>query len=191
MIPPRDYHPVLYLPSGYDVLDFTGSAPPLRRSPYSVGRYDEVRPSLYDQPMFDGERVLHVGVDLGGPAGTPVWAFWSGHIESLANLAQPGDYGPTIVTRHELGGRTLYALYGHLAARDLQAWRVGDVVGRGQRLGELGSEAENGGWPPHVHFQLSWAAPIDGDIPGVVRLEDRAAALARHPDPRIVLGDLY
>ena len=193
MIPARDYHPVLHLPDDYDVLDFTVPAPQRapRRSPFSVGRYDEARPTLYDQPMFGGERVLHVGVDLGAPAGTAVWAFWSGQIESCADLDQPGDYGPTIVTRHELGGRTLFALHGHLGRRSLAGWVPGDPVERGQRLGALGDEGENGGWPPHLHFQLSWVPPIGGDIPGVVRLDERDAALLRHPDPRIVLGDLY
>jgi murein DD-endopeptidase MepM/ murein hydrolase activator NlpD len=193
MIPRLDFHPVVDLPPGYDVLDFTvpASARAPRRSAFSVGRYDEIRPTLYDQPMFGGERVLHVGIDLGGPAGTGVFAFWGGRIASVADLARPGDYGPVIVTEHRFGDRTLYALHGHLARAGLERWTVGDSVQRGDRLGALGDEGENGGWPPHVHFQLSWEAPVGGDIPGVVRLDEREAARARYPDPRIVVGPLY
>ena len=193
MIPALDYHPVVAMPAGYDVLDFT--VPPDQRAPrtsaWSVGRYDEPRPTLYDQPMFGGDRILHVGIDLGGPAGSDVFAFWGGRVASVADLDQPGDYGPTIVTVHDLADRPLYALHGHLARRELDRWSVGDVVQRGQRLASLGAEAENGGWPPHLHFQLSWVPPVGGDIPGVVRLQDRDSALSRHPDPRIVLGPLY
>lgn len=193
MIGARSWHRVVDMAEGYDVLDFT--IPPEQRAPgtseWSVGRYDEPRPTLYDQPLFGGERILHVGIDLGGPAGTPVHAFWDGWIESIADLDQPGDYGPTIVTRHDLGPRPLYALHGHLSRSSLDRWSVGRFVRGGSRLGELGDESENGGWPPHLHFQLSWVPPIDGDIPGVVRLDERDAALARHPDPRIVLGPLY
>jgi peptidoglycan LD-endopeptidase LytH len=193
MIPDLDWHPVVRLPEQYDVLDFTVGPEhrPPRTSPFSVGRYDEVRPTLYDQPMFGGERVLHVGVDLGGPAATDVFAFWGGTIASVADLDRSGDYGPTIVTAHSMDGRTLYALHGHLARRSLNAWKVGDAFERGATLAQLGAESENGGWPPHLHFQLSWDPPVGGDIAGVVRLDERQEALRRCPDPRIILGALY
>ncbi len=193
MIRPRDWHPVVHLDPGYDVLDF--SIPEddrdTRTSAFSVGKYDELRPTLYDQPMFGGERIVHVGIDLGGPAGTAVFAFWAGRIASVVDLDQPGDYGPTIVTEHELDGRVLYALHGHLSRGGLDRWAVGDAFERGDKLAELGAESENGGWPPHLHFQLSWEPPVGGDIPGVVTLADRKIALQRCPDPRIILGPLY
>ena len=65
------------------------------------------------------------------------------------------------------------------------------VVSAGQVIGWLGAETENGGWPPHVHFQLSWERPETHDMPGAVDPADRAAALKRYPDPRLVLGPLW
>ena len=55
----------------------------------------------------------------------------------------------------------------------------------------MGHEDENGGWPPHVHVQLSWNEPVNGDLPGVVRPENRLAALESYPDPRLICGPLY
>ena len=45
----------------------------------------------------------------------------------------------------------------------------------------MGEEHENGGWPPHVHVQMSLHEPEDGDLPGVVKGEDREDALALYP----------
>ena len=55
----------------------------------------------------------------------------------------------------------------------------------------MGEEHENGGWPPHVHVQMSLHEPVDGDLPGVVKGEDREDALALYPDPRLICGALY
>ena len=50
---------------------------------------------------------------------------------------------------------------------------------------------ENGGWEPHLHFQLSYQEPETHDMPGVVAPSDREEALQIYPDPRLVLGTLY
>jgi len=55
----------------------------------------------------------------------------------------------------------------------------------------MGEKHENGGWEPHVHFQLSLIEPKVPDLPGVVRRADREQALVDYPDPRLVLGALY
>lgn len=186
----RPWHPVVRLTERYDVLDLTGAPPAERTSEYSVGRYDEDRRGIYTTPLFEGARTIHVGIDLGGPAGTAVYACWEGAIESVADLTHDGDYGPTIVLRHDLE-RTLWTLHGHLERASLGRWKPGDRIARGDRVGAVGAEHENGGWPPHVHFQLSFEPPVGGDIPGVVRPPEREEALRRYPDPRLILGPLY
>jgi len=55
----------------------------------------------------------------------------------------------------------------------------------------MGKKHENGGWEPHVHFQLSLVEPVVPDLPGVVARADREQALIDYPDPRLVLGALY
>ena len=61
----------------------------------------------------------------------------------------------------------------------------------GRVLVSMGDEHENGGWPPHVHIQLSLSEPKEPDLPGVVTPEDRDQALLDYPDPRNILGMVY
>jgi len=180
----------MLLPDDRTVLDLSrgGEVPPYT---YAIGRYDERRPGVYSTELFSDGRELHIGIDLFGPVGTPLHAFAEGEIFMRAYNAAQGDYGYTLITRHEWEGRPLYALYGHLAARSVVEHPVGLRIKAGDIIAWVGDRHENGGWPPHVHFQLSWEAPSVCDMPGVVRPEERAAALERYPDPRLVLGPIY
>lgn len=186
------FHPVIYLPLDVDVLDLStneGLRRP-RRSAFSIGRYNEPR-VIYTQMLFAKSRNIHMGVDLGAPAGTPVHAFSGGTIAFLGVNPAEGDYGPTIITAHQLQNRPIWALHGHLSIDSLVGKRPGDTLKRGGVIGHLGDEQENGGWPPHVHFQLSWRAPTTHDMRGVFSAEEHTQALIDHPDPRIVLGAIY
>jgi murein DD-endopeptidase MepM/ murein hydrolase activator NlpD len=182
-------HPVVVLPPNAVVLDlskpWTGASPV-----WSIGRYGEDR-VIYTQALFGGERTVHMGIDLGGPAGVAVHAFDEGEVILAGVNAAPGDYGPTLVTAHVYAGRPLYALFGHLSADSLARSPVGRRFAAGEVLGWLGEPHENGGWPPHVHLQLAWERPAIPDLPGAVRREERVAAMALYPDPRLVLGPIY
>lgn len=196
MSTPTDFHPVVVLPRGYVVADFSGPTLADPGTPWAVGRYDELRPAMYTQELFAGDpgaarRTLHIGVDLGGPAGTAVHAFADGRVLHLGYNAAPGDYGHVIVTEHRVDGAPLYALHGHLSAASIAGKSPGDRILRGQVIGWLGHEGENGGWPPHLHFQLALERPETHDMPGVVDPAERAVMLARYPDPRRVLGPIY
>lgn len=185
--------PVIRLPPEYEVYDFTGGYDPNRvlRHPYGVGRYDEVRPGMYEGEQFEGIRNIHVGIDIGCPAGEPVWAFFSGTVFKLGDNALPYDYGPTIITRHEWLDQEVFALHGHLSRASLTRWSEGDRFEAGEQIAAVGEPHENGGWNPHLHFQLSLIAPTTHDLPGAVSQEQRAQALHDFPDPRLVLGPLY
>ena len=187
------FAPVIRLPADYEVYDFTGGYDPGRRlaSPYGVGRYDEKRRGMYTTELFAGGRDVHVGVDLGAPVGEAVHAFFDGTVHRFAYNAAPGDYGHTLVTQHALNGRLVWALHGHLAARSLEGRYEGQPVARGEVIAWVGDRHENGGWNPHLHFQLSLVCPEVADLPGAVSDADRAQALALYPDPRLVLGPIY
>jgi hypothetical protein len=58
-------------------------------------------------------------------------------------------------------------------------------------LAFIGAEHENGGWPPHLHLQLSVNEPVGNDLPGVVTDEERLQALKDYPDPRLIVGNVY
>ena len=190
------FSPVIDLPRDYEVYDFTQEYDPQRhlRSPYGIGRYNEKRVGMYDASLFQdpaGARNIHVGIDIGAPVNTPVKAFFAGEIFLFHYNAAPGDYGNTLITRHQLGNETLYALFGHLSARSIEGKRVGEKFALGQTIAWVGDKHENGGWNPHLHFQLSLVEPKVCDMPGVVSDRQHAEALRTYPDPRLVLGPLY
>ncbi|MFT4647360.1 MAG: murein DD-endopeptidase MepM/ murein hydrolase activator NlpD [Glaciecola sp.] len=188
---PSSYHPVLLQPPGTVVLDLSVPQPQMASSVWSIGKYDELRPGLYTTDLFEGSRHLHVGVDLGGPAGCAVHAFAAGTILYQGYNPADGDYGHVIVAEHEIDGAPIWALYGHLSAHSLTRHQPGQEFAAGEVLGWLGASHENGGWPAHVHFQLSRVKPDGHDMPGAVDPAERELMLQRYPDPRAVLGPLW
>ena len=188
------HHPVVLLPPGAPVLDLTRPQSSPAETPWdagwSIGRYDEDR-AIYDQPLFGGVRTVHLGIDLGGPAGTAVHAPTAGVVEHAGYNPADGDYGHVIVTRHQLDERPVWVLFGHLSAQSITHSPVGRVLVPGDVIGWLGEHHENGGWFPHVHVQLCWERPETHDMPGAVARSDRAAGLALYPDPRRLIGPVY
>jgi murein DD-endopeptidase MepM/ murein hydrolase activator NlpD len=158
---------------------------------YSIGKYDEERRGMYETELFADNRFIHMGIDIGAPVYTSVKSFAEGKIYSFGINSADGDYGPTIIVQHLINGVDVWALYGHLSTESLANLIVGQGVESGQRIAWVGDEEENGGWPPHLHFQLSLVKPEGYDIPGVVSPEERLRARQIYPDPRIVLGPLY
>ena len=187
----EDYHPVVDLPEKYTVLDLSEGVWKSPNTMYSIGKYDEFRPGLYNSEIFKGVRNLHVGIDIGGPVGTPVMSVAEGTIAFSGYNAAEGDYGHTVIVHHTIQEQNLWILYGHLSAASTANCIAGNPVSKGEVIAWLGDEDENGGWPPHLHFQLSLLEPHTHNLPGVVHPDDRDRALRDFPDPRLVLGPLY
>lgn len=192
----NSFHPIVVLPEHYWVLNLQRPQKNWDNPfPVTIGRYDEDRKGMYTQDLFGGERTIHVGLDIGAPAQTSIYAFHEGKIHSFADNDQDGSYGPTIITEHsiQINGvlTSLWVLHGHLSRSSLQGLIVGESIVQGQEIGKMGDENENGGWPPHVHIQLSLGEPNEPDLPGVVRPDDRDQALIDYPDPRNILGMVY
>jgi len=203
--PPHGFHTVVKLPEQYWVFDFTRGVDLSWKCPfdYQIGRYDEIRPGMYTQEIFSGERDLHMGIDIGAPQQTEVFAFADGTIHSFGINTEEGSYGPTIITEHrvslatKVGSKqmnpltTIWVLHGHLASESLDGLEVGQAISGGQLLARIGSKSENGGWEPHLHIQISLIEPTTCDLEGVVARENRQQALQQFPDPRLILGDIY
>jgi len=187
----RRFHYVIDLPEEVEVRDLTTGVYEPSKSEYDIGRYDENRPGVYNTKLFEGTRTLHVGIDIGAPVNTPCMSFEKGEIAYFGFNPSEGDYGHVVVTKHEVQGTPLWALYGHLSSGSILGKRKGQKINRGEIVGWIGGKEENGGWEPHLHFQLSWSDPMTHDMPGVVDPKDRSDALAKYPDPRIVLGPIY
>ena len=158
---------------------------------YLAGGYGELRKIYVVSDLFSGTepRRLHLGLDIWGPEYTPVYAPAGGVIHSTAWNEGQGDYGGTVILRHETGGFTWHTLYGHLSAASVRGKNVGKPLMAGDLVGELGIPAENGYWPPHLHFQVIIDMQgFKGDYPGVCRYSERANYLENCPDPAFVAG---
>ena len=156
-----------------------------------LGGYLENRTIYRRSPHFGAPgdaRSLHLGVDVWVPTGTPVATTLPAVVHSMADNANFGDYGPTVVLQHELAGTTFYSLYGHLGRAELQRLRPGQALAAGEIFATVGPYPENGDWPPHLHFQLMTDMQgRRGDFPGVARPEERDHWAALCPDPNLLL----
>lgn len=129
-------------------------------------------------------RNIHLGMDFWTRAGTPIFAPLDGKVHSFQMNLGAGNYGPTIILHHPTAN--IYTLYGHLASDDLVQLEVGLPIAAGQLLCHLGEPKENGGWPPHLHFQvIRDMQGYRGDYPGVCSLRDVNFYTNNCPDPVI------
>ena len=157
---------------------------------YLVGGYGERRVIYSSSNLFDGAepRRLHLGEDIWGPAGTPVFAVADGVVHSAAWNGAPGDYGGTVILQHHTGTLVWHTLYGHLSKASVEGKTPELPVMAGQLVGELGIPEENGFWPPHLHFQIILDMQGNvGDYPGVCRESEKAFYLENCPDPEDLL----
>mmetsp|Transcript_1701 Transcript_1701/g.2286 ORF Transcript_1701/g.2286 Transcript_1701/m.2286 type:complete len:229 (-) Transcript_1701:42-728(-) len=202
---PSSFSPIVKLDGKKIIVrDFTktGTAEePLAEGTYDIGRYNELRPGMYVSELYqdqkneiegyNGERNIHMGLDIGGPAGTPVHSFADGTIHCYGYNPEKGDYGHVVIIKYQVNNTPVWALYGHLSGKSCGYKYKGMSIKKGDVIGWFGTEKENGGWPPHVHFQLSFIEPKTHDLPGVVSLADHSRSEKQFPDPRLVLGPLY
>jgi 4-aminobutyrate aminotransferase-like enzyme len=66
---------------------------------------------------------------------------------------------------------------------------VGKEIRKGSRIGSIGDITVNGGWPPHLHFQvITDLLGLEGDFPGVAPPSLRSVWLSLCPDPGLLLG---
>ncbi len=111
---------------------------------------------------FTGQPALHTGLDYEAAVGTPVVAAAGGVV--VAQELQPA-YGNMVEIDH---GNDLVTRYAHLARF---AVRKGDLVRRGQKLGEVGTSGRSTG--PHLHFEVL--------VRGVPQNPQKFLAVARDP----------
>ncbi len=161
-----------------------------------LGFYHEPRLIYADAAFRRGpwkasdRRTVHLAVDGFAPAGTPLHAPLDGTVEVAEYRAGRLDYGGVIVLRHETpDGDPFYTLYGHLNPAFMDRLKPGDPVERGVAFCTLGDPDQNGGWAPHVHFQL--ALTTDGMTdgwPGVGDPNDMVLWRAVCPNPAALLN---
>ena len=162
----------------------------------AVGGYGETRP-VYTTDDFraignDGPRwrSVHLGLDLWTrQSGDVVCCPLAGTVVGCGTDPTTGGYGATVILRHDpTPTLTFYTLYGHLDATSIRHLGAGTQVQGGEPLAVTGGENVNGGWPPHLHFQVMLELLGNSvDFPGVAYPEERAVWLGICPDPRTLI----
>jgi murein DD-endopeptidase MepM/ murein hydrolase activator NlpD len=151
----------------------SGWRPPLVPVPWAISPYDPfyfARPIAADQvnwPLANYRyggvffaNVVHTGVDIDAPYGTPihaagpgtvVWADWGLFREAPGDRSDP--YGQAVVIRMDFGykGQQLYTVYAHMSKIIAV---LGQHVESGDVIGQVGETGETTG--PHVHFEVRW-----------------------------------
>jgi len=92
-----------------------------------------------------GMQAMHEGVDFMADIGTPIFAAAGGIVVAAEYHHQYGnmveiDHGNDFITRYAHASRTMV--------------KVGDVVQRGRKIGEVGSTGRTTG--PHLHFEVRY-----------------------------------
>jgi murein DD-endopeptidase MepM/ murein hydrolase activator NlpD len=158
---------------------------------FGIGGYNELRTLYARSKVFDTNdepRRLHLGIDIWGKAGTTVFAPLGGVIHSFGFNDHYGDYGATIILQHQIKAFNFYTLYGHLSLQDIEQLKEGKFVSMGETIAHFGAPAENGHWPPHLHFQvIGNMGNYKGDFPGVCKQSESELYLRNCPDPDIIL----
>ncbi len=161
-----------------------------------LGYYNEPR-LIYAEPGFrkgpwkaSDRRTVHLAVDVFAPAGTILHAPMSGRVEAVENRDRHLDYGGVVILHHETpDGDPFYTLYGHLDPEVCKRLKPGDPVAQGAAFARLGDASQNGGWAPHVHFQLALTTDgMQADWPGVGDPDEMFLWHAICPNPAALLN---
>ena len=158
----------------------------------AFGGYREERNLYKSSQLFNSdeneERNIHIGMDLWIKAGTPILAAVDGTVHGFDFNAGKGNYGPTIILKHCVENETFYTLYGHLSMESIENLEIGTVFKKGQKMATLGDASVNGGYAPHLHFQIiKDIKNCLGDYPGVCSKNDLDYYLENCPDPNSLL----
>jgi murein DD-endopeptidase MepM/ murein hydrolase activator NlpD len=158
----------------------------------AFGGYNEHRNLYQSSLLFNksslAERNIHLGIDFWTNAETSVLAALNGKIHSYKNNDKLGDYGPTIILEHLIENHTFYTLYGHLSEESIQNSKIGTFINQGETIASLGDNTINGGYAPHLHFQIiKDIGDCIGDYPGVCNHKDLDFYLQNCPDPNLLL----
>lgn len=176
-----------------EAIHITGKVAPDR---WELGLYAEPR-LIYTGEVFSlgkyeagDRRTVHIGVDIFAPAGTQVSAPLDGVVCSVTDNPDRFDYGGVVILEHSTpDGDRFQTLYGHLNPDVTNSLSIGETVPAGETFALLGSPEGNGGWRPHLHFQLCVMLSKKDDIwVGVADADDLAYFCAIHPNPASLLN---
>ena len=156
------------------------------------GGYLEERDFYERSEVFKNEdefRSIHLGVDIWTCAEKAVYAPVDCEVHSFANNDNQNDYGATIILKGEWNNEIYHFLYGHLSLHSLNHIKKKTSYNKGEVIGWLGNKTENGGWPPHLHFQLiKNLQGKKGDYIGVCAKKDIDFYATNCPNPMQIIN---
>lgn len=158
-----------------------------------AGGYLEPRP-LYTSNAYDKvgnygkeNRTIHLGIDFWLPEQTAVHSLFDGEVVTAVNDAGDKEYGGLVILKHHTNDFEFYTLYGHLSVASASYHKVGNIIKKGEKIGELGNHKENGNWVPHLHFQVMLSMlDYKLDFPGVAYFNQIEAWKSICPDPNLL-----
>jgi murein DD-endopeptidase MepM/ murein hydrolase activator NlpD len=166
-IPPD---PLQFVYPTQGVLPVAGWRPPLYPTPWAPTLYDHflfaspIAANEINTPVSDYryggvyfEDIVHTGIDIPAPIGTPILAAGDGTVTWAGYGLFQGGYDPTdpyglaVNIQHDFGyqNQPLYTVYGHMSEVDVVQ---GQHVRTGQQLGLVGETGVVTG--PHLHFEI-------------------------------------
>ncbi len=162
---------------------------------YGLGNYGENRTS-FKIAGIDGigspePRTTHLAIDIWLREPEKIYAPLDGVVQSISTNDDPFDYGTVLIIKHKVGGGPeFYTLYGHLATASHDIVKAGDVIKAGDHIATLGEAHENGGWTPHLHFQLisDMLGDDSGNFPGICPPSTWDVWRDICPDPNMIMG---
>ncbi len=168
----------------------------LHANKFLAGGYLEAR-SFYAADAFSAEgnngkeyRTMHLGLDVWLPAMTAVHAPLPGRVVGLKDNNLKRNYGPTVILQHDYDQGHFYTLYGHLSRDTLAHIALGDDIQQGQLLAWVGEPHENGGWSPHLHFQIMHdMLGHEHDFPGACTPKELSVYADLCPDPLLLFKE--
>ena len=118
--------------------------------PSSEGTVKPMKQGTYTltSPFGPREGGQHNGQDLAGELGTPIYAFADGVV---THAGAANGFGQWIIIEHNLGGKKVSSLYGHMFPEGVLV-KVGQTVKVGQLIAKEGNNGQSSG--PHLHFEV-------------------------------------
>ncbi|PVA10046.1 peptidase M23 [Pelagivirga sediminicola] len=161
-----------------------------------LGYYGEPR-LIYTAPAFrkgpwnaSNRRTVHMGIDVFAPAGRAVFTPLAATVYFTEKRDTPLDYGGMVILAHVTPeGDEFHTLYGHLDPASFAHLREGQTLAAGEAFASLGDDTCNGGWAPHLHFQLALTlAGMGNDWPGVADPDEAELWRAICPNPAALMN---
>ncbi len=113
----------------------------------------------YADPACAGTDKHHTGQDIVAAAGAAIVASADGvvkhsqdHPATYVNGVLQRNFGGVVLIEHRLATETVVSEYGHLDPTRMVAQNT--TVTRGTIIGYAGTQSQNGGYTPHLHFGI-------------------------------------